>query len=276
MSQYALFLAKNNQGKKSFCVFKNTAHNGIELGRLFGINTNNTHFVFFFNLLYYICMTVYWYKLKHLVLSVLKYFYITPFLEENKYYFHQNVLNDSAGLNLYIGGWHHHKYFSEIEDLIRKTYVFPNFRDRRNRKLRIQSQDQRAVAIHIRRGDYMDQVNYEMYGKVCDAEYYIKAMTQVEEEILNPIYYIFSNDMEWSRGLMRGRKAIYVDWNKGNNSWADMALMSEFKNIIIANSTFSWWAAYLGDTEKYVLCPSYFVYGDKSSDIFLPAWKRVS
>ena len=73
--------------------------------------------------------------------------------------------------------------------------------------------------------------------------------------------------IDWAKKIVADRKTVYVDWNKGENSWADMALMSKFKNIIIANSTFSWWAAWLGMEDKNVICPRVLVYNDLNSDI---------
>ena len=93
--------------------------------------------------------------------------------------------------------------------------------------------------------------------------------------IVKLIYYVFSNERKFAMNLFGNRNVVFVDWNTGEDSWADMALMSKFNNIIIANSTFSWWAAWIGPNNKTVICPRFFVHGDANSDIFKPDWIKV-
>lgn len=275
MSQYALYLSKKNKGQNVKCVFKDTAHNGIELERLFGVNTKNGFIFPLYNFVYGVCLTVRHQYLRFLILKILRWIRIYVQIENRNYSFNPKVLSQRKGITFYVGGWHHYRYFQENEDVIRKTYAFPAFNDVENICVKEAAKEKNAVAIHIRKGDYMDEINYNVLGKVCDYQYYKKAIERMEMEVSDPVFYIFSNDKVWAQGLMKDKKTFYVDWNHGSNSWKDMALMSEFANLIIANSTFSWWAAWLGKENKRVICPSVFIYNDLSSDIYKPSWIRI-
>ncbi len=276
MSQYAFALRKKALGQNVKCVFKNTAHNGIELESLFGIDTHNPHNITLLNILYSLNLTIHYNTLKALILYVLRICGVKSHVERQNYAFQTEILNKNKGITLYIGGWHHYNYFNDISDDIRALYTFPDFNKKENKEIAKVASSDNAVAIHIRRGDYMDKTNYDVFGRVCTESYYQAALAKMEQIVQSPVYYVFSNDIEWAKRMLADRNVVYIDWNKGKDSWADMALMSKFRNLIIPNSTFSWWAAWLGRKSKTVLCPSVFVYGDKNSDIFLSEWIRVS
>jgi hypothetical protein len=132
-----------------------------------------------------------------------------------------------------------------------------------------------SVCLHIRRGDYLTGINYELFGKVCNEQYYQKAIDYIEGKLSDICYYVFSNDMEWAKKILLGKNAVFVDWNRGEESWKDMYLMSKCSNLIIPNSTFSWWAAWLCEHPVNIVCPKLFVYGDEQSDIYLDNWHKI-
>ena len=276
MSQYALYLRKKEEGKQVRFVCYSSGHNGIEINRLFGVPTNKSFFDRILLLLYYIMKTP---KIP-IVFRPIQYIFSiigVHFIKENNHYDYKEdiVFGRETGLSLYAGGWHHWKYIETIKDNIRNTYIFPPFSNMKNVAIEKETTSENAVAVHIRRGDYMTKELYEIYGAVCDETYYRNAIRKVEETIDKPVYYVFSNDFEWSQKLLNGKSVVFVDWNRGTDSWQDMALMSKFKNIIIANSTFSWWAAWLGPNNKEVICPPYLVNKDLTSDIFPENWTRI-
>lgn len=274
MSQYALFLHKKALGQNVRCIFKDTAHNGIELERLFGIKRKS----YCLSPLIYFLLKIFVSKerlgIKKVIVSLLKCMNICAKIENRNYSFEPSILKANSGLTIYYGGWHHYKYLDGVENIVRSSYTFPLFKDVRNIQIQADAKNYNAVAIHIRRGDYVDKEHYHLYGRVCDLDYYQKAIRYFEVKLGNPIFYIFSNDEEWAKKAVPSN-SVFINWNKGSNSWADMALMSEFRNIIIANSTFSWWAAWIGAHDKDVVSPSSLIYGDKDSDIFLPEWKKM-
>lgn len=131
-----------------------------------------------------------------------------------------------------------------------------------------------SVSLHIRRGDYQNPENIKYFGQFCTDEYYNEAINIVKEEVSNPVFFVFSDDIPWLKANMGLENAFYVDENKGSDSWIDMYLMSRCKNNIIANSTFSYWAAMLKETAGIVLYPKKWYYWD-NPDIFPTDWISV-
>ncbi len=153
------------------------------------------------------------------------------------------------------GNWQTEKYFQSIEDQIRKAFTFKKHLSPESENLAA-SLSTNCASLHIRRGDYLKTQTLN----VCGKDYYLNAVKMLLEKTYITELLVFSDDMDWCRSELKleefGTKVIYVDWNKGNDSWQDMALMSKCKNHIIANSTFSWWGAWLDpNIDKIVICP---------------------
>lgn len=276
MSQYALYLRKIKEGVRVDYICWGNQHNGIELGRLFDIDVKNNVRKKLLLCLYYIMITPRFPSLLKGIKKLMNCFGIYGKME-NKHYDYNPIITKAGShpLTFYNGGFHHWKYLEGVEQIVRDLYVFPEFKNPKNIRISKEAKNNQKVAIHIRRGDYLDPNTYKTYGAVCDENYYHQAIDYFEKKISNPIFYIFTNDMEWARNFMQGKNIVCVDWNKKEDSWADMALMSKFENIIIANSTFSWWAAWLGVQNKDVVCPPYLVNRDESTDIFPPSWHHI-
>lgn len=172
--------------------------------------------------------------------------------------------------------WMDKRYF-EGEDLS-KSLVFreENVSDR-NIAFSKKLQEDCSVAIHIRRGDYLNPGTYENFGRFCTKEYYDKAIELMKNRLKNPKFYFFSDDQDYVRKEYSGDGFAYVDWNKGKDSWQDLYLMSKCQHHIIANSTFSYWAAQLSANQSYnhiVTAPKkWYVWDDP--DIFPDQWIRL-
>lgn len=154
----------------------------------------------------------------------------------------------------YLGCFINPLYFKDISDLVLNTFQFKGI-DQDNSKLAEKVKQVESVSLHIRRGDYLKN---SIYG-VCDGEYYKKAIELVNSKIDNPKFYVFSDDPEWCKGFMLSQKVNHqiITHNTGVNSYKDMYLMTQCKHNIIANSTFSWWGAWLNrNKSKLVLCPN--------------------
>ena len=135
-----------------------------------------------------------------------------------------------------------------------------------------------SVAIHVRRGDYVSAKYFDLYAGVCDANYYKKAIDYVSSLSNTVVFYVFSDDIAWVSENLSIPNAIFVDWNKAENSCIDLYLMSQCKMNIIANSTFSWWAAYNGSNrEKTVVAPKRWFGSSKYTEpnIFPETWIRL-
>lgn len=125
-----------------------------------------------------------------------------------------------------------------------------------------------SVAVHIRRGDYLLPENDYFYE--CSEDYYRKAVSMIG----GGQFYIFSDDISWSKEIgIFPKNSIFVDHNHGENSHMDIVLMSKCDKLIIANSTFSVWAALLSNS-KLVIAPKYYYKGVENS-IVLPEWTLI-
>ena len=160
--------------------------------------------------------------------------------------------------NIYFDGyWQHEEYFLDIREEILRTFSFPLFEDERNLETARLVTNRNSCAIHIRRGDY---VKDKLFRDICNLDYYRKAVLRMKETANPDIFCVFSDDTSWCREhltpLLGQTETIYVDWNTDKNSFQDMHLISLCRNQIIANSSFSWWGAWLNTNKgKVVISP---------------------
>ncbi len=145
------------------------------------------------------------------------------------------------------GYWQSERYFAEIAATIRGDFQFRPLTGRQNLELQTTIAARPCVAVHIRRGDY---VGHAGLGGVCTPAYYARALAVLERSHPGCTPIIFSDDMPYCRALFAGQGVVYSGWNSGEDSWMDMALMAQCPHHIIANSTFSWWGAWLGRTRE--------------------------
>lgn len=131
-----------------------------------------------------------------------------------------------------------------------------------------------SVAIHVRRGDYLKPDCAKTYGGICTPEYYAHALDIVREHLRSPRFFVFSDDIEWCKTHLAIENATYIDWNTGNNSIYDMYLMSHCKANIIANSTFSYWGAQIGE-HSLVVYPKKWFADRPAPAIFPNAWQGI-
>lgn len=154
------------------------------------------------------------------------------------------------------GYWQSEKYFSGIKDEIRRLYQFPLLTDSRNIECSRRIKETNSVAVHIRRGDYVSVKENDFLRGICTTEYYDKAIKILLLKTKNPVFYFFSDDIRWVQENIKVENGIYITWNNGKDSYIDMQLMSMCRHNIIANSTFSWWAAWLNtNPNKIIIAP---------------------
>lgn len=177
------------------------------------------------------------------------------------------------------GFYQSEKFFSSVKQLVRNTFVFDEKKASEKTKKAMEQidGDKHAVSIHVRRGDYLQQKNWETSGCVCQLPYYKNAVREMGRLVESPSYYVFSDDISWVKENLPLEKAVYVDWNTGRDSWQDMMLMSHCRHHIICNSTFSWWGAWLNPRpDKHVLVPERWFGHCDAPDIYPEGWKKVS
>ena len=198
-------------------------------------------------------------------------------IEEKNMCFDPNIcmMND----NVYLDGyWQTEKYFKDIEHTLREELQLVPAPNDWNRILQDKINDTDSVSIHIRRGDYLLPSTYKVHG-VCPLEYYRAAVDQLTVEVKQPHFFVFSDDPEWARDNLQFDYPItYIDHNGGDKDYEDLRLMSTCKHHIIANSTFSWWGAWLcSNTEKIVISPKkWFNHSPNDSKDLIPeTWRRI-
>lgn len=178
--------------------------------------------------------------------------------EENDMYHEQIFDMDHKYL---VGYWACEKYYADIMDLLRADITFPRSGDetlqKRNDEISQQMEEDLSVSVHIRRGDYLDDVNRALFGGICTDAYYETAIGYIKERFPDAVFYIFSDDIPYVRERYRGKEYRIVDWNHGKDSFYDMMLMSRCRHNICANSTFSFWGARLNPhADKVMIRPS--------------------
>ena len=176
----------------------------------------------------------------------------------------------------YEGYWQNEGNFKHIRNKILDAYTFPKFTDERNVQLSDRLKNANAVSCHIRRGDYLKEPNM----CVCTPGSYARAITEMNDKVKPELYVIFSDDIQWCKenigGLVGNREVVFVDWNKGEQSFRDIQLMTLCKHNIIANSSFSWWGAWLNQNDdKVVIAPEAFVKGNVKNDPICTDWIKI-
>lgn len=177
------------------------------------------------------------------------------------------------------GYWGSEKYFKDIEDIIRKEFTFKSKPDDINQKMINQMKNCDSVSIHIRRGDYVNDKKTNQFHGVCDLDYYIRAIALIAKKVNNPKFFVFSDDPQWAKqNLHLKSPCVYVDHNTGKKDYEDMRLMSKCRHNIIANSSFSWWGAWLNSNKnKIVIAPKKW-FNDKSintKDLIPNSWIKI-
>ena len=175
--------------------------------------------------------------------------------------------------NIYLEGyWQSEKYFERIKDVIKNEFVFEKFSEEKNIFASNKIYATNSVAIHVRRGDY---VKNPLYSDICTLDYYKRAIKYITQHIDNPFFYIFSDDIHWCIENFNDLNQIeFIDWNNGKQSYRDMQLMSLCKHNIIANSTFSWWGAWLNkNPSKIVIAPKKILNSSNDAiDLITNSW----
>lgn len=175
----------------------------------------------------------------------------------------------------YEGYWQNIRYFEGIKDKLMNVFAHPEPNEY-NKTMIQELSSRESVGIHVRRGDYLSEPDYR---GICNINYYKRAINRLKEEDKKYSFYIFSNDIKWCtenlEPLMDGYNVLYVTGNKGKKSCWDMFLMTYCKNLIIANSSFSWWGAFLNKNVERVIAPCPWVNIDCKIELYETAWEKL-
>ena len=275
MFQYAFLLSLQKKYNESVLmdtsVFKTyNLHNGFELDRIFKITARKASIaeikkVTFYSNSYFMSR-VYkkiWPKRR------------TEFRENHFYEYYPDVFSIDGDC-YFDGYWQSCEYFKNCRHLVQKEFSYLSELDKKNRDLEnYLLNNEGCVSIHVRRGDYLE---HKLYKGLCGLEYYKKAIELIRKRHINiKKWVIFSNDISWCKDnllpLLGDETICFVDWNVSADSFKDMRLMSACRINILANSSFSWWAAYLnGHTNSEVYAPEKWVNLPMKFKIQMPDW----
>lgn len=198
-----------------------------------------------------------------------------PSEEENAKFlsthFDQEFLNTNHDNKSILGFFQNHKYFSHVEDKLRKKFVFrKKYSDISEQYFSQMFSDTEVISMHVRRTDY---VNSHVLNSL-DINYYEKALSFFDKSL--PVL-VFSDDTEWCKEqkIFQDDRFIII---KTNNTYVDMCLMSKCDYHIIANSSFSWWGSWLAKSKKTISPKQWFLpYCDyiDSDGLRLPHWISI-
>lgn len=185
---------------------------------------------------------------------------LTYIREKKKFHFDPDILKLPDGIYL-EGSWQSEKYFVDIAGIIRREFTVNMSPKGRDKKLSEEMKLCDSISLHIRRGDYVTNPGTNRIHGTCDLDYYRCCVERLASKVKHPHFFIFSDDPGWVRDNLKLPYPItFVDHNKADKNYEDLRLISKCKHHIIANSTFSWWGAWLGaHPGKMVYAPKHWV-----------------
>lgn len=192
------------------------------------------------------------------------------------YNYQENILLDKT-IGLYFGTVQCSRYYDPYKSEIQKLFTF-KVGSLSAQTLRIKEiiDNCTSVCVHVRRGDYLNPGFYQLLGCCCPLDYYERAIEYIYKHVPSPTFIFFSDDMEWVKENFKVERAVYVTHNIGLDAWQDMWLMTQCKHNIIANSSFSWWGAWLGTyPNKIVVAPLHWQNGLDQDDVPSDTWIRM-
>lgn len=174
------------------------------------------------------------------------------------------------------------QYFADVKDEVRRRFRF-RFDQQEGQALPEYCQSYleqirsgQSVAVHVRRGDYLDPKHGGIYEGICTREYYEEAMGRIRERWPDARFFLFSNDPDWIRRNLGGEGRILVEGGSEETGYLDLYLMSQCCHAVIANSSFSWWGAWLIENQqKMVIAPSRWMNGRGCRDIYTEDMIRI-
>lgn len=199
------------------------------------------------------------------------------YIKEPSFNFHNEIITVSGDC-YFEGYWQTEKYFKNIESLIRNEITLKSEFSIEKLEITNKIKNSNSVSVHVRRGDYVSSESANKFHGVCSLEYYEKAVELMNQKVENPQFFIFSDDINWAKNNLKVSKdAVYVS-DGILRDYQELILMSYCKHNIIANSSFSWWGAWLNAHKaKIVIAPSrWFADEIVNTEDFIPNnWHKI-
>jgi len=184
--------------------------------------------------------------------------------------------NQVKDKSYFDGYWQSPKFFNKYKVEIVKAFRFPDIKDQQNQDAVDFIKSGKTAFVHVRRGDY---INHPLFGGICDEQYYHDGIGMLISKYNYDRILIFSNDIEWCEShltkLISDVPHIYVNWNRGKESYKDLQLMNCCHGALVANSSFSWWGAWLGDMEVVIGPKKWTNAPTINADIIPDSWLKI-
>lgn len=199
------------------------------------------------------------------------------FILEPYFHFCPDILNIKGSAFL-SGVWQSEKYFKNSESTIRKELTLrePPSIETQDWVKKVESCN--SISLHVRRGDYIENRKANQFHGVCTPEYYEHALEFVSKKIPHPVFFIFSDDILWARNNLKIHNPVWYVSSETLPDYEELMIMSKCKHNIIANSSFSWWGAWLNNnTEKVVIAPQKWFNSNTASpaDLIPDSWIKI-
>jgi hypothetical protein len=199
------------------------------------------------------------------------------YVKEKSFRFDRHLFDRPS--NVYLDGyWQSEKYFNSYEEQIRNDFSLNTRMSDRNEEWKKKITGTESLFIHVRRGDYVSNPAANSFHGICDLSYYVTAIAKLNMLISNPVYYVFSDDIAWTAENLKIDAENYIVSSQRSDAVEEMYLMAHCKHGIIANSSFSWWGAWLiSNRQKKIIAPLNW-FADSSLDItdLIPAsWQKI-
>lgn len=197
------------------------------------------------------------YRIPRAIEKLFPYYSRRNFYERTAFIFDENILRTPETVCL-SGYFQNEAYFKPIEPLIRQNFTLKNPYSPSVEKLISQIQSQQSISIHIRRGDYVSNPETNRLHGLLPLTYYDNCVSQITAQIKTPHFFVFSDDIAWAQtNLKIDYPVTWVSAEESLEDYEELALMSVCKHHIIANSSFSWWGAWLcSNPDKIVFAPA--------------------
>jgi len=184
-------------------------------------------------------------------------FHQRRYVEQDGIDFDRRLLEFKVEGTVYLDGlWQSEEYFRDVADIIRKDLAIIHPKDERNKESAKRIQRGNAVAVHVR---WFESPNLQSTTHNLDKKYYMRAVNEITGKVREPHFFLFSDNPDVARRMLDLPKdaVTALSQNRGDEkAYADLGLMSQCKHFVIANSTFSWWGAWLGEkTNSIIISP---------------------
>lgn len=168
------------------------------------------------------------------------------------------------------------KEFENVQNEIRHEFTFRDeIISEEIKKLGDKLSKINSVSIHVRRGDYVQNSNANAWHGVMEKDYFDQAISIIDSKVEDPVYYIFSEDIEWCKENIKPKTAIYLgDDFAGYKDTGHLYLMTKCNYHIMSNSSYSWWGSFLGES-KLTIGPKRWLANGTGSDIMLEDWIKI-